>query len=139
MNADGRERYLGQLQHLTGKVSSPDFQAMEHRGLWSAGRGNHYLFDLNRDWLMQVHPETRGRAAAILAANPHLVVDFYRVEHLAEIVDHLLVDGVEALGTVQRNETDRSARLVLDRLVLFREPAELHRDQVGVDPARLSG
>lgn len=79
MNPDGRERYLGQLQHLTGKVDNVDFQSMRHWGLWSAGRGNHYLFDLNRDWLMQVHPETRGRAAKILEWNPHLVVDSHEM------------------------------------------------------------
>ena len=82
MNPDGRERYLSQLQTLTGKVSNPDYQAMQHSGLWSAGRGNHYLFDLNRDWLMQVHPETRGRAAKILEWNPHLVVDAHEMGSL---------------------------------------------------------
>jgi len=79
MNPDGRERYLAQLQTLQGKVENPDYQAMQHGGLWSAGRGNHYLFDLNRDWLMQVHPETRGRAEVILSWNPHLVVDSHEM------------------------------------------------------------
>lgn len=78
-NPDGRERYLAQLQTLAGKVANPDYQAMQHSGLWAAGRGNHYLFDLNRDWLMQVHPETRGRAAAILSWNPQLVVDSHEM------------------------------------------------------------
>ena len=55
---------------------------MSHQGLWSAGRGNHYLFDLNRDWLMQVHPETRGRAAKIIELNPHLVVDAHEMGSL---------------------------------------------------------
>ncbi len=79
MNPDGRERYLTQLQQLTGRVVNTDNQSMQHSGLWSAGRGNHYLFDLNRDWLMQVHPETRGRAAAILSWNPHLLVDSHEM------------------------------------------------------------
>lgn len=78
-NPDGRERYLQQLQHLTGKVANTDYQAMQHDGLWSAGRGNHYLFDLNRDWLMMVHPETRGRAEQFLAWNPHLLVDAHEM------------------------------------------------------------
>ncbi|MEE8153962.1 MAG: M14 family metallopeptidase, partial [Phycisphaerales bacterium] len=82
MNPDGRERYLAQLQTLQGKVPNTDYQAMQHGGLWSAGRGNHYLFDLNRDWLMQVHPETRGRAAVIRAWNPHLVVDSHEMGSL---------------------------------------------------------
>ena len=81
-NPDGRERYLAQLQTLQGKVPNPDYQAMQHAGLWSAGRGNHYLFDLNRDWLPQVHPETRGRAAVIRSWNPHLVVDSHEMGSL---------------------------------------------------------
>jgi hypothetical protein len=79
MNPDGRQRYLAQLQTLAGKVPNPDYQSMPHRGLWSAGRGNHYLFDMNRDWLAQTQPETRGRAAAILSWNPHLVVDSHEM------------------------------------------------------------
>lgn len=82
MNPDGRERYLNQLQSLTGKIPNSDYQAMQHSGLWSAGRGNHYLFDLNRDWLPQVHPETRGRAAKMLEWNPHLVVDSHEMGSL---------------------------------------------------------
>ncbi len=82
MNPDGRERYLGQIEQLTGTVPNTDYQSMQHSGLWSAGRGNHYLFDMNRDWLMQVHPETRGRAAAILSWNPHLLVDSHEMEAL---------------------------------------------------------
>ena len=82
MNPDGRERYLAQLQTLQGKVANTDYQAMQHGGLWSAGRGNHYLFDLNRDWLMQVHPETRGRAEVIRSWNPHLVVDSHEMGSL---------------------------------------------------------
>jgi hypothetical protein len=81
-NADGRERYLAQLQTLQGRVPNPDYQAMQHAGLWSAGRGNHYLFDLNRDWLPQVHPETRGRAAAILQWNPHFLIDGHEMSGL---------------------------------------------------------
>ncbi len=81
-NPDGRERYLNQLQHLTGKVPNPDDQALQHTGLWSVGRGNHYLFDLNRDWLMMIHPETRGRAEKILQWNPHLLVDSHEMGSL---------------------------------------------------------
>lgn len=82
MNPDGRERYLSQLQQLNGNVPNFDYQAMQHSGLWSAGRGNHYLFDLNRDWLMQVHPETRSRAERIIEAQPHLVVDAHEMNGL---------------------------------------------------------
>ncbi len=75
VNPDGRERYLSYLEQLTGMVSSPDVQSMQHQALWSRGRGNHYLFDLNRDWLTHLHPEVKNLAEAILAWNPHLLVD----------------------------------------------------------------
>jgi hypothetical protein len=106
MNPDGRERYLSQLQQLTGKVASRDYQAMQHRGLWSAGRGNHYLFDLNRDWLMQVHPETRGRAAAILEWNPHLLVD----SHEMGALDTYLFDPPREPFNVQLSEKNLTWR-----------------------------
>ena len=75
VNPDGRERYLGYLEQLTGVVSSPDYQAMQHQSLWSRGRGNHYLFDLNRDWLVHLQPEVRDLAEQVLSWNPHLLVD----------------------------------------------------------------
>ncbi|UCD76678.1 MAG: hypothetical protein JSV91_07080 [Phycisphaerales bacterium] len=78
-NPDGRERYLAQIMSMRGKVPNPDVQAMHHSGQWGAGRGNHYLLDMNRDWLMQTQPETRARAAAILSWRPHLVVDAHEM------------------------------------------------------------
>ena len=79
MNPDGRERYLSQLHQLSGIIENSDYQAMQHRGLWSRGRGNHYLFDLNRDWLIFEHPETRTLAKAIQSWNPHLLVDSHEM------------------------------------------------------------
>ncbi len=79
MNPDGRERYLAQIRQLSGEVLNTDHQAMQHMGLWSAGRGNHYLFDLNRDWVGLVHPETRGRVAAIGSWNPQLLIDSHEM------------------------------------------------------------
>lgn len=78
-NPDGRERYLGQILSMRGKVENPDIQAMQHAGLWSAGRGNHYLFDMNRDWILQTQPETRGRTKAILEWHPQLLVDAHEM------------------------------------------------------------
>jgi hypothetical protein len=75
VNPDGRERYLSHLEQLTGVVSSPDLQSMQHQALWSRGRGNHYLFDLNRDWLVQLQPEIHTLAEVVLSWNPHLLVD----------------------------------------------------------------
>jgi hypothetical protein len=78
-NADGRERYLAQMQAVNGRVPNPDSQSLQHRGFWPWGRANHYLFDLNRDWFTLVHPESRGRVAAITAWNPQLVIDAHEM------------------------------------------------------------
>jgi hypothetical protein len=78
-NPDGRERYLSQLEFLNGVVPNPDPASLHHTAFWPWGRGNHYLFDLNRDWFSQVHPETRGRVAAIRDWKPQLVVDSHEM------------------------------------------------------------
>jgi len=46
-----------------------------HRGRWPFGRGNHYLFDMNRDWMAGVCPETRGRWSVLREFKPQLFVD----------------------------------------------------------------
>jgi hypothetical protein len=75
INPDGRERFLGQIRQMTGVIENPDVQAMQHTAMWSRGRGNHYLFDMNRDWIIQLQPEVHATAPVILSWNPHLLVD----------------------------------------------------------------
>jgi hypothetical protein len=78
-NPDGRTRWLTQLEQWNTVVAGHDVQSMSHTGLWPYGRTNHYLFDLNRDWFAQVHPETRGRTAAILEWMPHYLLDCHEM------------------------------------------------------------
>jgi hypothetical protein len=78
-NPDGRERFLAMMQQVGGAVPNWDTQSLQHTGFWSSGRGNHYLFDLNRDWMVQVHPETKGKVRAILEWTPLLVVDSHEM------------------------------------------------------------
>jgi hypothetical protein len=47
--------------------------------MWPYGRTNHYLFDLNRDWFAQVHPETRGKTRAIMEWMPHYLLDCHEM------------------------------------------------------------
>ncbi|MHC4263938.1 MAG: M14 family metallopeptidase, partial [Planctomycetota bacterium] len=42
---------------------------------WPFGRGNHYLFDMNRDWIAGVAPETRARWRAARRFWPQIFVD----------------------------------------------------------------
>jgi len=79
MNPDGRARYLKMHRELDGVAPSTDEQSLIHRGYWPAGRTNHYLFDLNRDWIFGVHPETRGRIRAVRSWNPLLFVDAHEM------------------------------------------------------------
>lgn len=78
-NPDGRERFLAQMQQWKGMESNPDQQSLNHRGVWPWGRGNHYLFDLNRDWFATIHPETQGKVKAILSWHPQLMVDAHEM------------------------------------------------------------
>jgi hypothetical protein len=75
MNPDGRDRFVKMIAENRGAVPNVDDQSLIHDGYWPFGRGNHYLFDLNRDWLWLAHPETRGRVRELARWNPVLFVD----------------------------------------------------------------
>ena len=79
MNPDGRERILGMVEQQVGRVTSLDWDSMV-RGRWPYGRGNHYLFDMNRDWMAGTQPETRARWRAILSFHPQLLVDAHEMD-----------------------------------------------------------
>jgi len=78
-NPDGRERFLKQMEMWSGVLPNFDDQSLQHGGSWPWGRGNHYLFDLNRDWFSLVQPETQGKVKAILQWNPQLLVDAHEM------------------------------------------------------------
>ncbi|MFQ5607332.1 MAG: M14 family zinc carboxypeptidase, partial [Candidatus Zixiibacteriota bacterium] len=78
-NPDGRERYLTMLQSHYSYFPSTDAQALQHGGFWPWGRGNHYLFDLNRDWILMENVESQGKVAAILEWNPQMLVDAHEM------------------------------------------------------------
>ena len=81
MNPDGRERIAGQVEQAAGRRVTLDPSAMQ-RGRWPYGRGNHYLFDMNRDWMVGACPETRGRWRVNLALRPQLFVDAHEMSGL---------------------------------------------------------
>jgi len=74
-NPDGRDRFLKMIAESRGTTPNVDDQSLQHTGYAPWGRGNHYFFDLNRDSLFGVHPETRGRMKEVSRWNPVLVVD----------------------------------------------------------------
>ncbi len=79
MNPDGRERFMNALDQHRGRHPNVDDQSLLHAGYWPYGRGNHYLFDLNRDWIYARHPETRGRIPHVIDWRPMLFVDAHEM------------------------------------------------------------
>lgn len=77
LNPDGRERYLSFFDNAVGASPNPAPAAAEHDEPWPSGRPNHYLFDLNRDWLWMVHPESRSRIARFAQHKPQLHIDYH--------------------------------------------------------------
>ncbi len=78
-NPDGRARF--NFQNLQGRASFPDSEPLsaEHDEPWPGGRSNHYLFDLNRDWLAITQPESAGRIKLFLEFFPQVTVDLHEM------------------------------------------------------------
>ena len=51
----------------------------EHNEAWPGGRTNHYWFDLNRDWLLAINPESQGKLAWYHQWYPNVVTDFHEM------------------------------------------------------------
>ncbi|MBT8449747.1 MAG: peptidase, partial [Gammaproteobacteria bacterium] len=75
MNPDGRARFTKTMQENRQVTPNVDDQSLLHTGYWPYGRTNHYLFDLNRDFVFGVHPETQGRVKALNEWYPQLMID----------------------------------------------------------------
>lgn len=78
-NPDGRARF--NFQNLQGRAAVPDSEPLsaEHDEPWPGGRSNHYLFDLNRDWLAITQPESAGRIKLFLEFFPQVTVDLHEM------------------------------------------------------------
>ena len=81
MNPDGRARIVSLVEQNSGYRVSLD-HASQSRGRWPFGRGNHYLFDMNRDWMAGVAPETRARWQVLRQWTPQLFVDAHEMSGL---------------------------------------------------------
>jgi hypothetical protein len=78
-NPDGHERHVMQSMWDRGRFPDPDPRSMQHAQIWQGSRTNHYLFDLNRDWLVHAHPETRGRMEVFTTWYPHVAADLHEM------------------------------------------------------------
>ncbi|MBI1391746.1 MAG: peptidase [Alphaproteobacteria bacterium] len=78
-NPDGRNRFVTNFENAAGLEPSGSRIAAERNEPWPRGRTNHYLFDMNRDWIAQSQPEVKGRTRALLEWRPLVVVDAHEM------------------------------------------------------------
>lgn len=78
INPDGRDRYVYWYKSMK-RIGTPAVEPkdLEHFEGWPGGRTNHYWFDLNRDWIWGVHPESRGHTGEYQKWMPQVHVDYH--------------------------------------------------------------
>lgn len=79
INPDGRDRHTQWVNSFKGKNLIDDPDDIEHNEGWPRGRTNHYWFDLNRDWWLAIHPESRGKLNWYHSWYPNVVTDFHEM------------------------------------------------------------
>ncbi|TMM53336.1 zinc carboxypeptidase [Maribacter algarum] len=79
INPDGRDRHTQWANSYQGTPNVTDPQDAEHNEYWPGGRTNHYWFDLNRDWLLAINPESRGKLKWFHEWLPNVVTDFHEM------------------------------------------------------------
>ena len=79
INPDGRDRHTHWANTYKGSPLVDDPQDAEHNEYWPGGRTNHYWFDLNRDWYLAIHPESRGKLKWYHTWQPNVTTDFHEM------------------------------------------------------------
>jgi len=78
-NPDGRDRFVNWVNGNRGRVPASDTQDREHNQPWPRGRTNHYLFDMNRDWMPVTQPESNGRIKLFHHWRPQFLLDAHEM------------------------------------------------------------
>ena len=81
LNPDGLDRFASWSNANRSVSPVADRNGRIHHQDWPGGRTNHYLFDLNRDWLTLVHPESRARISEYQRWLPHVLTDHHETWH----------------------------------------------------------
>ncbi|WGK63750.1 M14 family zinc carboxypeptidase [Croceiramulus getboli] len=79
INPDGRDRHTQWVNSFQGDPLVADNIDAEHTEMWPRGRTNHYWFDLNRDWLLAINPESRAKLKWYHEWYPNVVTDFHEM------------------------------------------------------------
>lgn len=79
INPDGRDRHTQWANQFQANPLVSDENDAEHNEAWPRGRTNHYWFDLNRDWLLAINPESRNKLKWYHEWYPNVVTDFHEM------------------------------------------------------------
>lgn len=80
LNPDGLTRHstwANMNQSYNGVTRTESRQIRE---MWPGGRTSHYWFDLNRDYLLLTHPESKGRVETYYHWLPNIVTDHHEMD-----------------------------------------------------------
>ncbi|WP_143871429.1 M14 family zinc carboxypeptidase [Catenovulum sediminis] len=79
-NPDGYDRFASQANTFYSDFPTANKQHMGRAESWPGGRGNHYWFDLNRDWLPITQIESIARVKEFQRWKPNLLADFHEMQ-----------------------------------------------------------
>ncbi len=79
MNPDGANRFANWINMHKSKADVIDPNSRIYNEMWPNGRTNHYWFELNRDYLLLVNPESQGRVNQIQMWRPNIVTDHHEM------------------------------------------------------------
>lgn len=79
LNPDGRDRAANWHNGYKSFPPVADPADKEHNQEWPGGRVNHFLTDLNRDWLSIAQVETKNRVAFYHQWYPNVQIDFHEM------------------------------------------------------------
>ena len=79
INPDGRDRHTNWANIFRGSPLVADKYDIEHNEGWPRGRTNHYWFDLNRDLILGIQPESNARLKWYHEWYPNVVTDFHEM------------------------------------------------------------
>ena len=115
-NPDGVNRFASWVNSHRSSVMDGDPNNREHNEVWPGSRTNHYWFDLNRDWMPVVHPESRGRINMYQSWKPNVLTDHHEM-------------GTQSTYFFQPGVPSRDNPLIPDRTIeLTGKLAEYHAD-----------
>jgi hypothetical protein len=77
LNPDGRDRAANWYNSYKSFPPVADGNDKEHLEIWPGGRSNHFLNNLNRDWLSVTQVESRNRLEFFHQWYPNVQIDFH--------------------------------------------------------------